>query len=373
MKNFNNLADIVFVDASKDSIEAEVVNAYESVSGRSLASGDPVRLFLLAIANIIILLLNQINETGKQNLLRYATGLNLDHKGLEMGVERTPATAAKTSIKIFLSAKLGTPVTIPAGTRFSAGGNIFFALDETMIIAAGSTDATGSATCLTYGESGNGYLPGQINNLVDPVPYVSQITNTTTSEGGADEQSDDSYRTDIQMAPEKFSTAGPSGAYEYYAKHASADIIDACVWSPSAGVVEIRPLLTGGKIPGQEILNIVKDACNDRSVRPLTDYVQVKAPEAVQYDVNLTYYIDRSNAAQASAIQAAVNVAVNDYITWQKSKLGRDINPSELISLIMQTGAKRVELLEPLFTKLEDTQIAQERSVNVNLGGYENG
>lgn len=372
MKNFNALADIVFADADKDKIETEVINAYESVSGRSLASGDPVRLFLLAIANIIILLLNQINETGKQNLLRYATGLALDHKGLEMGVERTPATAAKTTIKISLSAKLGTPVTILAGTRFSAGGNIFFALDETMVIAAGLTGSTGSATCLSRGEIGNGYLPGQIKNLVDPVPYVSQITNITTSEGGSDEQSDDSYRTDIQMAPEKFSTAGPVGAYEYYTKHSSADIIDACVWSPSAGVVEVRPLLTRGKIPGPELLSIVKEACNDRSIRPLTDYVQVKAPEAVQYDINLTYYIDKINVAQASAIQTAVTAAVDDYITWQKSKLGRDINPSELISLIMQTGVKRVEVQKPVFTKLEDTQIAQEQSVNVNLGGYEN-
>lgn len=372
MKNFNSLADIVFVDTNKDKVTAEIINAYEAASGRSLAAGDPVRLFLLAIANIIILLLNQINETGKQNLLRYASGVNLDHKGLEMGVERNQATAAKTTIKIFLSAKMSKPVAIQAGTRFSAGDNIFFALDETMIIAAGETENTGSATCLTYGDNGNGYLPGQIKNLVDPVPYISKISNITTSEGGSDEQNDDSYRADIQIALEKFSTAGPAGAYEYYAKHASSDIIDACVWSPSAGVVEIRPLLTGGMIPGQEILNIVKDACNDRTVRPLTDFVQVKAPDPVQYDINLTYYIDRTNTAQASAIQSGVNIAVNNYIAWQKSKLGRDINPSELISLVMQTGVKRVEIQKPLFTRLENTQIAQEHIVTVNLGGYEN-
>ena len=371
MKNLNSLADIVFFDTNKDKITAEIINAYEAASGRSLASGDPIRLFLLAIANIIILLLNQINETGKQNLLRYASGVNLDHKGLEMGVERNQATAAKTTIKIFLSAKMSKPVAIQAGTRFSAGDNIFFALDNTVVIPAGITEGDGTATCLDASEAGNGYLPGQIKNLVDPVPYVDHITNSTESAGGADAQSDDSYRTDIQLAPEKFSTAGPTGAYEYYAKHASTDIIDACVWSPSAGVVEIRPLLTGGEIPNQELLNIVKNACNDRSVRPLTDYVQVKAPEAVQYDINLTCYIDKTNVAQASAIQFAVTAAVDDYVTWQKSKLGRDINPSELIARVMQTGVKRVAVTAPSFMVLQKTQVAQEADVTVTLGGIE--
>ena len=373
MKNFNSLADIVFVDTDKSKVQTEIINAYEAVSGRSLATGDPVRLFLLAVANIIILLLNQINETGKQNLLRYASGSNLDHKGLEMGVERNQATAAKTTIKIFLSAKMSKSVTIQAGTRFSAGDSIFFALDDTIVIPAGETEGSGSATCLNTGEAGNGYLPGQIKNLVDPVPYVDHITNSTESAGGTDEQNDDSYRADIQMAPEKFSTAGPTGAYEYYAKHASSDIADAYVWSPTPGTVEIRPLLTGGVIPGQEILNIISTACNDRTVRPLTDYVQVKAPEAVPYDIDATFYIDSDDTAQANAIQKAAAKAVNNYILWQKSKLGRDINPSELIAAIMQTGIKRVEVKKPVFTKLENTQIAKERSVNVSLGGYENG
>lgn len=373
MKNLNSLADIVFVDTNKDKVTAEIINTYEAVSGRSLAAGDPVRLFLLAIANIIILLLNQINETGKQNLLRYASGVNLDHKGLEMGVERNQATAAKTTIKIFLSTKMSKPVAIQAGTRFSAGDNIFFALDNTVVIPAGSTEGDGTATCLDTGEAGNGYLPGQIKNLVDPVPYVDHITNSTESAGGTDVQSDDSYRADIQLAPEKFSTAGPTGAYEYYAKHAYGDITDAYVWSPTPGTVEIRPLLTGGIIPGQEILNIVSNACNDRAVRPLTDYVQVKAPEAVQYDIDVTFYIDSSDTTRADAIRAAASEALNNYIDWQKSKLGRDINPSELICLIMQTGIKRVEVKSPVFTKLENTQIAQERNVSISLGGYENG
>ncbi len=371
MSKLENLPDIVFVNADADEVKSYVIGQYENISGRTLAQGDPVRLFLLSIAALIILLLNKINETGKQNLLRYATGDNLDHMGVLVGVERTAATAAVTTMQVTLSAKLGTAVIIPAGTRFTAGDNVFFALDNPLIIAAGETSGSGSATCMDTGEVGNGYLAGQLKTLVDPVPYVASVTNITTSEGGAELQDDDSFREDIRQAPENFSTAGPDGAYSYHAKRASTQIADVTVYLPEPGEVEVRPLLTGGKIPGSEMLAIVKAALNDKKVRPLTDKVTVIAPEQVSYAVNMTYYIDSDNQTQATAIQAAVNTAVDEYITWQKSKLGRDINPSELIVKVMAAGAKRVAVTSPVFTVVDSTQVAVCTESSIVLGGIE--
>lgn len=367
----DNLADIVFVDADADEVESYVIGRYESITGRTLAKGDPVRLFLLTIAALIVLLLNKINETGKQNLLRYATGDNLDHLGALVGVERIAAKAAVTTMRVKLSAELQTATIIPAGTRFTAGDNVFFALDAPLVIGAGTTSAEGSATCLTKGELGNGYIAGQLKTLVDPVPYVDSVANITTSEGGAEVQDDDSYREDIRLAPEHFSTAGPDGAYIYHAKRASSKITDVTVWSPEAGKVEVRPLLAGGELPGEEMLQQVKATLNDKTVRPLTDNISVLAPEQVSYSIELTYYIASDNKAQATAIQNAVNVAVDDYELWQKSKLGRDINPSELIVRVMAAGAKRVAVTAPAFNATTDTQVAICSSKTVTLGGIE--
>lgn len=367
----DNLADIVFVDADADEVESYVIGRYEAITGRTLAKGDPVRLFLLTIAALIVLLLNKINETGKQNLLRYATGDNLDHLGALVGVERIPAKAAVTTMRIKLSAKLQTATIIPAGTRFTAGDNLFFALDDPLVIDAGTISADGSATCLTKGELGNGYVAGQLKTLVDPVPYVDSVANITTSEGGVEVQSDDSYREDIRLAPENFSTAGPKGAYIYHAKRASTKIADVTVWSPEAGKVEVRPLLAGGELPGDEMLQQVKTTLDDKKVRPLTDNISVLAPEKVTYNLSLTYYIASDNKAQATAIQNAVNAAVDDYVLWQKSKLGRDINPSELIARVMAAGAKRVAVTAPVFTAITDTQVAVCGTKTVTLGGIE--
>lgn len=371
MSKLDNLADIVFVDADADEVESYVIGRYETITGRTLAKGDPVRLFLLTITALIVLLLNKINETGKQNLLRYATGDNLDHLGALVGVECIPAKAAVTNMRVKLSAQLQTATIIPSGARFTAGDNVFFALDVPLVIEAGTTIADGSATCLTKGELGNGYVVGQLKTLVDPVPYVDSVVNVTVSEGGAEIQSDDSYREDIRLAPENFSTAGPEGAYIYHAKRASSKITDVTVWSPEAGKVEVRPLLAGGKLPGEEMLQQVKATLNDKTVRPLTDNISVLAPEKVSYSINLTYYIASDNKTQATAIQNAVNAAVDDYVLWQKSKLGRDINPSELIVRVMAAGAKRVAVTAPAFTATTDTQVAVCSTKSVTLGGIE--
>jgi len=371
MNSLTSLPEIVFVDSSAEEVKSEIIKAYEAASGRTLAMGDPVRLFLLTIANIIILLKNDINFTGKQNLLRYAEGDNLDHLGVLVGCRRNPAAHAVTTIKVTLSEALTVNTSIPSGTRFTAGDNVFFSLDDIMLIAAGNLTGQGQATCTEAGEIGNGYLAGQIKTLVDPVPYVDGIVNISTSDGGANVQSDDDYREDIRTAPESFSVAGPTGAYKYWAIRASELISDVSVISPTPGVVKVRPLLENGVIPGSEILQLVSEVLNDRSIRPLTDKVDVIAPTAENYSINITYYINRNNAASVRAIQEAVNEAVNEYVAWQCKKLARDINPSELIRFVMAAGAKRVTVTSPAFKALDGTKVAKLTSKTVNYGGME--
>lgn len=112
-------------------------------------------------------------------------------------------------------------------------------------------------------------------------------------------------------------------------------------------------------------------------MRPLTDDVQVLAPEVVPYDINLTYYLTPDSETSASVIEAAVESAAKDYITWQSAKTGRDVNPSKLTSLLMATGIKRVEIRAPVFQTVHDgsgtlaAEVAQLGSLNIVNGGYE--
>lgn len=365
-----DLPDIEFVDADEEKVKAAIFNDYTAITGRTLSQGDPVRLFLLVVAEAIIRLMNNQNYVGKQNLLKYAAGDNLDALGAFSDTDRIPASAATTTLQITLSAARTQETIVPAGTRVASPDGLYFATNEDAAVLAGGTTTTVKATCQTVGDKGNSYLPGEIKNVVDPVAYVASIVNTTTSAGGADKESDDAYRERIHESPERFSTAGPTGAYEYWAKSANSAINDVTVYSPSAGVVEIRPLLDGGKIPGQEVLDAVKTVVSADKVRPLTDNVSVVAPDAVSYDITLTYYTDVGTAE--STVKDAVTTAVNNYRLWQKSKIGRDINPSRLIADVMAVaGVKRVIVTAPIYTVLTGVQVAQDKTVSVVLGGSE--
>ena len=367
----NDLPDIDFVSADEQEILAEIINLYTSITGRTLTQGDPVRLFLHVIVLIVIMLCNKINYTGKQNLLRYAEGANLDHLGILVGVERIGEKSAITTMKITLSEVRDIATVIPAGTRVTAGDNVFFAINQDVSILAGTIEAEAAASCTVAGTVGNGYLPGEINKIVDPIPYVAEMVNITTSEGGSDIETDDSLREAIREAPEGFSVAGPVGEYIKIAKRASTLIVDVSVTTPKPGQVLIVPLLNDGGIPGDEMLEIVKDACNAKTVRPLTDQVIVAAPEVVKFNVIVTYYINRADETRSVAIQSGVIKAINDYVVWQKSKLGRDINPDELTSLIKKAGAKRAVITSPLFQVIAENHVAIADNISVKLGGIE--
>jgi phage-related baseplate assembly protein len=365
-----NLPDVSFAQKSPEQIEAEILAYIEAETGIKPAPADPRRKFIQALVAWAAQQRAVIDYTGKQNLLAYAVDAFLDHIGASRHTPRIAAKAAIATQRFYLS--VAQQQTIPAGTRVTAGDNVFFETTQAVTVQSGQTYADVEVRCTEPGAKGNGYAIGQLNQLVDPIQWVSRTENITVSSGGADVEADDPYAERIRLAPESFSTAGPELAYVYWAKTASPDIVDVYPYSPSPGVVEIRPLLKDGGIPGQTILDAVLTACNDRAVRPLTDFVQVLAPEVVSYDIDLTYWIASTDASLVSSIQAKVTEAVEAYKIWQKSKLGRNIDPSELVHLVKQAGAKRVNVTSPTFQAIQKYQVAVENNVTVTYGGLEN-
>lgn len=374
-----NLPEINFVTTDKEAVEKEIFALYTSVTGRTLAPADPIRLFLLVITNVVILLLNRINDTGKQNLLAYARGNNLDYIGIALGVERLQATGAVTTMRLTASMARPEGIAIPKGTRFTSGDGAFFALTEPYYLSATQTTISVKAVCTEASAKGNGYPIGSITTLVDPIPYIASVTNITISEGGADTETDDAFRERIREAPESFSCAGAEGAYEFFTKKASALISSVKVVSPKPGDIVVYPGLASGEIVKEEILKLVQNALTDKKVRPLTDNVSVKAPTAKNYSIDLQYYIDSDNAYYADTIKTRVDEAVTDYIKWQSAKVGRDIIPSELIRRVMEAGAKRVTVTSPTFTVIKDgrkedgyqVELAQCTGKTITYGGVE--
>lgn len=374
---FPGLEDIIFAEKSADETEQEIIAFYENLSGRTLAKGDPIRLFLETLILIIIHQRSLIDYAAKQNLLAYAEGDYLDHIGALLEVMRLEASHAMTTLKFTLSEAQPAAVVIPRGIRVSpGGGNILFETLSAVEVPIGETEATVTAQCTTAGTAGNGFVAGQIRRIVDPFPLELSVTNTTASYGGTDKENDENYRERIHISPESFSVAGPRGAYDFYARSAHNDIVDVAIVSPpdiEQGYVRIYPLMNGGEMPSDEILSAVLETCNADDIRPLTDCVSVHAPEIVNYSLNVKYWIDRSKATQSTELQSAIESSAHDWITWQRSKLGRDINPSELNHKMIAAGAKRTEILSPAFTVLKAWEIGIPSTITITFGGLEDG
>lgn len=376
--NIKDLPDIDFVDIDKDAIVSKLTTVYTQITKRKLSRADPVRLFILVMASTIVLLLNRFNKVGKQNMLAYATGDNLDHIGVLVGVSRLPAQKATSTVRLTLSTGDGNR-SIPKGTRFSTKENIIFQTVEDALVLDGYSTIDLSVECTESGVIGNGFTPGMIDTIIDRLPYVSSVTNLTESDGGSDIETDDHLRQRINDAPESFSCAGPSGSYEYFAKKVSTNIENVLVVAPKAGEVVVYPVMKNGVMPTDEILTQINVALSDKKVRPLTDKVSVKAPNEANYTIDMTYYINTADRDRAVIIQQAVELAVQDYVIWQRSVVGRDINPYELISRVMQAGVKRVVVNSPVFTHVKSgaendnyvVELAVNTSKTVTYGGYE--
>ena len=206
--------------------------------------------------------------------------------------------------------------------------------------------------------------------LVNALPYVVSVVNTSQTFGGSDLENDDSLKERVFEMPNSYSTAGPTGAYSYFVKQVDQSISDVVIRSDTPGVVKVI-FVTESGMPDSALIQKVQDELEDRDVRPLTDKVEVSAPETQTYNVDLTYYISSSEKASVAAIQENIAAAVTVYNNWQTEKIGRDINPSYLIQKIMEAGAKRAVVLSPTFTVLDNGTIATTGTVSVKYGGLE--
>lgn len=367
-----HLPAVEFLETDAETIKAEIITGYEQASGRTLAAGDPVRLYLLSLAAVIIQQRTAVNLAAQQNLLSYAQDGYLDALGTLLSVTRLSESKAVTTIKFTLSQALATVYTIPAGTEVT-NGVVTFATDKALDIPKGELTGSVTASCTVAGTVGNDYLAGQVNTIVKPMTFVAKAENTTISTGGSEAESDESLAERIRLAPNSFSVAGPEKAYIYHAKSVSSSVLDVSVTSPTPGEVDVYVLLAGGELPSQETLEQIAAYLSDETIRPLTDFVKVLAPKAVNYELELHYWISREDSSRAEQIKADVERAVEKYRVWQQGKIGRDILPARLIQYVMQAGASRIDnqTMKPAdFQKLESDQVAQCTGVKIVYEGY---
>lgn len=375
--------DYKFVQTDTAGVLSVLVSKYEELTSRTLLPADPDRLFLSWVADVIVQERTLLNFSANQNIPSRAVGKNLDALGETIyNVKRSAAKPSKCNMQFDIIEAQESAVLIPEGTVVTdEGRKMMWATVEDALVPVGETTIIVAAECKTDGEIGNGYLPGQINTLVDTdaVKFFAKCANIDTTNSGSERLTDSQYYELMRQSLEAYSTAGPKGAYEYHAMAVSSEIADVCAINPIdlPGVVYIYAVMQDGTLADDGTKRAIFDACNADNVRPLTDMVEVLDAEIAEFNVDFTYYIDINSGKSANEISVDVEKAVEEFIKWQTAKIGRDINPSKLVWLLRDTGIKRVEVHEPVFTSLRDgsgqltPQFAKHISTKITNGGYE--
>lgn len=368
-----NLPEVEFVDTNTEALVNKLIAGYEEITGRTLYPADPVRAFILWLASVIVQERVNINESAKQNLPRYAEGANLDSLSeIFHNTYRLEPTAAGTTLGFYITTTLEEDYIITDTLEVTVDGYINFATTGYLIFNAGENYAEVSAVCTEAGTAGNGFTPGQVNKLVsDEFLYFKEVSNITETAGGSEVETDAAFYNRLRESEEAYTTAGPKGSYIYHAKSVSSQISDVSAESPKPGVADIRIMLYGGELPGEELIQKVQEYLSADDIRPMTDKVTVAAPTTIEFDINATYYIATDKVASTAEIKRAVELATENYILWQTSKMGRDINPSYFNAMLMESGIKRVEIANPVFTEIPKGSVAVVKACNVTFGGVE--
>lgn len=374
--------DIEFLETDTETIISSMIALYEEMqraAGRDnykVRPGSPERVFISWMAAIIVQQRTLINETAKMNVPRYAAKSEneeyLDSLAeIFKDTQRLPASPASATFRFYISEPQQQSTIIPAGTRISFDGVIIFATSEVLEIRAGETSGEVEAVCTQPGTVGNGLVAGQVKEVVDLFDHYQKAENITTTSGGAEKEDNESYYERMRDSMESFSTAGPINGYIYWTKTVSPAVLDVAVTSPEACYVDVRVILRDGQEATEAVLKEIEEALNASDIRPLTDIVTVSAPETVDFSIDATFWIAQPNRESAAAIEREVRAAVDSFIIWQTSKMGRDINPSYLTKLMMDAGAKRVEVRQPTFQSVADIAVGKLKSKSVLNGGLE--
>lgn len=222
----------------------------------------------------------------------------------------------------------------------------------------------GAAACMLSHAEGSD-LDNLAANLDTERLTITPETDTTD----AVMENDEALRLRAQSAFEGMSVAGPSAAYEYFARSASGKVADARATSPAPAEVVIAILSTEGDgTASPELLTAVTTAVNDEEVRPLGDRVTVRSADIVDYSIDAELFL--YPGPESEPIINAAMASLRTFLKDNDKKIGRDVAISAISASLHVQGVQRVVLRLPATDlQISDVQAARNIGYAVENGG----
>ncbi len=220
-----------------------------------------------------------------------------------------------------------------------------------------------AAACLLSHSTGS-----DLDNLVANLDTQCLTILAESDTEAAVMESDSALRLRAQRAFEGLSVAGPTAAYEYFAKSASGLVADAKATSPAPAEVVVSVLSTQGDgTASAELLALVDATLSAEDIRPVGDRLTVQSAEIVSFEIEAMLYF--YPGPESEPIHTAATQALRAWLENQ-GQIGRDIARSAIMAALHVQGVQRVELVSPASdVVISDTQAGLCASVVITPGG----
>lgn len=232
-------------------------------------------------------------------------GQFLDYRAAEHGLERKPAIKATGQVTI--SGAQGT--VIPAGSIFSTGAGVqFTTTSEVTIDISGQVAAEIEA--VDAGTVGN--VPaGTITEIPVAIPGVTSVTNTNSTSGGTDVESDADLLTRLLERVRLPATSGNAAHYKQWALEVPG-IGDAKVFSiwDGPGTVKVVVIDSNKQSANPTLVQDVIDHIEE--MKPIGATVTVESASALNIDITSTVVLDEG--AVLEDVKEAFESALVNYL-----------------------------------------------------------
>ena len=256
IKELANVPEISFIEnmslqETEELVRANYTRIFKELTGQDaeLGEADAKNLIIKSFSLVLYQVMQYVEAKGRAELLKTSTGDALDALAALFGITRQEARRATCIVRFTLSGQRREPTAIPAGTRVKTQDGKYFNTVDYAEVTAGELTVDVDVQAEEAGAESSGIAAGEIDTLVDPIPYVASVESIEASTGGLDIEDDDGLTERVWLAPSKYSCAGPRDAYAYYVKEWRTDVDDVQIVSPEPCVVHVYVVLDGGVLP----------------------------------------------------------------------------------------------------------------------------
>ena len=321
--------------------------------------GSVVRTITEVIAEVLGELYAFGAEMLKQGFLDTATGIWLDRKAQEYGLERKPAIKTEGHVLYARPQAKNTNIPIPTGSivttpKDQSGKEYRFFTTEDAILESGQISVQVPVIAESAGSSFN-VGPASITKMKTYINGISSVTNDTDwiAIVGVDEESDAELRQRCFLAWEELSQGGTAAAYVSWALSVpgvkSAFVDDTL--PRGEGTVDVYIMGEAGP-PDSALIDAVQLVVDAN--RPITADALVRAP--VMVSVPISFRITPRSGFDTTTLDQEIRRRLSVFFGDIEDPtlgipplgVGKDIIVSQLIGLVMAIpGVYSVDIEQP--------------------------